>query len=528
MSFLSPHLLWALLLVPALLAGYLLLQRRRMRYAMRFTNVDLLANIVDASPRWRRHVPPAVFLLALAALLFAMARPQLVTEVPREEASVVLATDVSGSMQATDVSPTRLDAAERAANRFLDRVPEELRVGLVTFSSEAQVVVQPTERSHERRSGLAAPPRGRRRDCHRRRRRSRHRSGCPHSGRAARSATRPTEDGPALVVLLLSDGAPSPDTLDPIEAAQKAKAAGIPVYTIALGTDEGTVEVVDELGFTRDHRGAARPRDAGGDRPHHRRRRLLGTDRAGPRRRLRPSRLEHRLRGGAAGDHVRLRGRWARPPPRRRNAVRSLVQPSPLGVAQCAPTSSLPSAVVSLALVAAGCGGQPESSSLSSTSVTAAAGSTTPSQPGGGSGTGSSSGTAAPAARGPLADMVERVLPSLVNVRVQLGGGGGFLEDLIGGGEGEGSGVIIDENGTILTNNHVVQDAESVIDRVRRRTARRASRPGSRHRSRARPRGRLRGRDRSPCGRDRQSSRACAWATTPSRSATRSGSAARR
>ncbi len=120
------------------------------------------------------------------------------------------------------------------------------------------------------------------------------------------------------------------------------------------------------------------------------------------------------------------------------------------------------SAVVSLALVAAGCGGQPESSSLSSTSVTAAAGSTTPSQPGGGSGTGSSSGTAAPAARGPLADMVERVLPALVNVRVQLGGGGGFLEDLIGGGEGEGSGVIIDENGTILTNNHVVQDAESV------------------------------------------------------------------
>ena len=188
------------------------------------------------------------------------------------------------------------------------------------------------------------------------------------------------------------------------------------------------------------------------------------------------------------------------------------------------------SAVVSLALVAAGCGGQPESSSLSSTSVTAAAGSTTPSQPGGGSGTGLqlSSGTAAPAARGPLADMVERVLPSLVNVRVQLGGGGGFLEDLIGGGEGEGSGVIIDENGTILTNNHVVQDAESVTDRLRRRAARRAPRPGSRHRSRARPRGRLRGRDRSPCCRDRRLRESCAWATTRSRSATRSGSAARR
>jgi Ca-activated chloride channel homolog len=248
-TFVSPHLLWALLLVPALLVGYLLLQRRRMRYAMRFTNVDLLANLVAASPRWRRHVPPAAFLLALAALLFAMARPQLVTEVPQEEASVVLATDVSGSMQATDVSPTRLDAAERAANRFLDRVPEKLRVGLVTFSSEAHLVVQPTDQHDVVRDSL----------------RRLEAEGGTAIGDAVALATdlasqtpdeqlasdeAETEDGPPLVVLLLSDGAPSPDTLDPIEAAQKAKAAGIPVYTIALGTDEGTVEVVDELGFT--------------------------------------------------------------------------------------------------------------------------------------------------------------------------------------------------------------------------------------------------------------------------------------
>jgi Ca-activated chloride channel family protein len=248
MTFVSPHLLWALLLVPALLAGYLLLQRRRMRYAMRFTNVDLLANLVAASPRWRRHVPPAAFLLALAALLFAMARPQLITEVPREEASVVLATDVSGSMQATDVSPTRLDAAERAATRFLDRVPDELRVGLVTFSSEAHLVVQPTEEHDVVRDSL----------------RRLEAEGGTAIGDAVALATDlaartgdeqlasdgTEEDGPPLVVLLLSDGAPSPDTLDPIEAAQQAKAAGIPVYTIALGTDEGTVEVVDELGFT--------------------------------------------------------------------------------------------------------------------------------------------------------------------------------------------------------------------------------------------------------------------------------------
>lgn len=249
MSFVSPQLLWGLLLVPALLAGYVVLQRRRMRYALRFTNVDLLANIVAESPRWRRHVPPALFLLALAALLVAMARPQLVTEVPREEASVVLAMDVSGSMQATDVSPTRLRAAQGAANRFLDRVPEELRVGLVAFSSEAQLRVPPTDQHDLVRESLDRLQA----------------EGGTAIGDAVAVATdlattagegelasdgQESEDGPPLVVLLLSDGAPSPDTLDPIEAAQRAKAAGIPVYTIALGTDEGTVEVVDELGFT--------------------------------------------------------------------------------------------------------------------------------------------------------------------------------------------------------------------------------------------------------------------------------------
>jgi Ca-activated chloride channel family protein len=194
-------------------------------------------------------VPPAVFLLALAALLVAMARPQIETEVPREAASVVLATDVSGSMQATDIAPTRLRAAERAANRFLERVPEELRVGLVTFSSEAQVVVPPTDQHDLVRSALSGLTA----------------DGGTAIGDAVALTTEllkktgdaelaadetTSEDGPPLVVLLLSDGAPSPDTLDPIEAAQRAKAAGIPVYTIALGTDTGTVEITDEFGVS--------------------------------------------------------------------------------------------------------------------------------------------------------------------------------------------------------------------------------------------------------------------------------------
>jgi Ca-activated chloride channel family protein len=246
MTFLSPQLLWALLLVPALAVGYLALARRRTRYAIRFTNVDLLANVVAESPRWRRWVPPVLFLAALGALLFATARPQLVTKAPRNQASVVLAMDVSGSMRATDVEPTRLEAAENAAGRFLEQVPEKFQVGLITFSSEAQVAVPPTDDHtlvRQALSGLEA-------------------DGGTAIGDAVALATElhkkrlignRQEDNedvePPLVVLLLSDGAPSEDTLDPVEAANRAKAAGVPVYTIALGTDEGTIEVANELGI---------------------------------------------------------------------------------------------------------------------------------------------------------------------------------------------------------------------------------------------------------------------------------------
>ena len=246
MTFLSPQLLWALLLVPALALGYLALARRRTRYAIRFTNVDLLANVVAESPRWRRWVPPVLFLAALGTLLFATARPQLVTKVPRNQASVVLAMDVSSSMRATDVEPTRLEAAETAAARFLEQVPEKFRVGLITFSSQAQVAVPPTDDHtlvRQALSGLEA-------------------DGGTAIGDAVALATElrkerligkrqeDNEDGePPLVVLLLSDGAPSEGTLDPVEAANRAKAAGVPVYTIALGTDGGTIEVTNEFGI---------------------------------------------------------------------------------------------------------------------------------------------------------------------------------------------------------------------------------------------------------------------------------------
>ena len=134
--------------VPALAAVYLWSRRRPGRYAVRFPGTPVLAGVVAASPRWRRHVPAAVAALALAALALALARPHATVAVPVERASVVLVTDVSRSMRATDVDPTRLDAARSAAESFLDSVPDELRVGAVAFSSTPHSVVAPTH-EHE-------------------------------------------------------------------------------------------------------------------------------------------------------------------------------------------------------------------------------------------------------------------------------------------------------------------------------------------------------------------------------------------
>ena len=244
MTFAWPLALAALALVPLALGAYLLLQRRRMRYAVRFTNLDLLANVVDRRPRWRRHVPPALFLIALALLLVGVARPQVVMQTPDERATVVLAMDVSGSMEATDVAPTRLVAAQRAAGTFLDQIPDRLRVGLVTFSDGADVIVAPTDDHDAVRSALDSVEAG----------------GATAIGDAIAASTRlvPADDATLaadrdgeeapLVVLLLSDGSPSPDTLDPLQAAEEAQGRGVRIYTVALGTDEGTVTLTDQLG----------------------------------------------------------------------------------------------------------------------------------------------------------------------------------------------------------------------------------------------------------------------------------------
>ncbi len=257
MSLEWPGLLWALALIPVALLAYLFGQRRRTRYAVRFTNLDLLANVVSRSPGWRRHLPPALYLLALAGLLFSLARPEAVTLVPKEQATVMLVMDTSGSMNATDVAPSRMIAAEQAALVFLGELPAKFRVGVVAFSGTAQTIARPTtdratvqdalnslhaegptamgdaiERALEARlpPGTAATTTTR-----------------AGTQQAAPPTTAPdAAKQPPTVILLLSDGSNTQGRTQPLDAARHARQLNVPVFTISLGTDTGMVDVPDE------------------------------------------------------------------------------------------------------------------------------------------------------------------------------------------------------------------------------------------------------------------------------------------
>jgi Ca-activated chloride channel family protein len=246
-TFAWPIALSGLALVAVALAAYVVAQRRRRRYVVRFTNLSLLENIVPSSPRWRRHVPAALTLLALTALVVGMARPQMDVEVPREEATVILAMDSSGSMTATDVEPTRMAAAREAASSFVDGLPDGFNVGVVSFSNEADVVVPPTADRDEVLAALGALQAD---------------NGTALGDAIARSVdlglttlgdeeTTAADEETPLIVLLLSDGANTTGDYEPLEAAEQAADAGVPVYTVALGTDEGTVQGPDGFGGTR-------------------------------------------------------------------------------------------------------------------------------------------------------------------------------------------------------------------------------------------------------------------------------------
>ncbi|HEY7206815.1 MAG TPA: VWA domain-containing protein [Gaiellaceae bacterium] len=261
MSFGHPFLLLTLLALPLIVLAYLLAERRRMRYALRFTNLDVLASVAGGRS-WRRFVPPLLALLAVAALCVAVARPRVNTLVPSQRATVILVIDVSGSMTAHDVKPSRLAAAADAVRTFLDKAPKQLRVGLIEFAGEPQVAA-PVTTDHDLVrdsldqlgyfSGFGGTAIG---DAL---------AAAVRMGQAAvagdvlsqgqtiayRTAAAPparTQGTDGLVsILFLSDGSQTRGELQPSEGAARAKAAGIPVYTVALGTPNG--QITRSFGF---------------------------------------------------------------------------------------------------------------------------------------------------------------------------------------------------------------------------------------------------------------------------------------
>lgn len=256
MSFGHPLLLLTLAVIPTALAIYHFASRRRMRYAVRYTNVDVLATVVAAGRPWRRWLAAGVFLLAVAALCVAVSRPRVHRLVANDNATVVLVLDVSGSMQAQDVKPTRLAAAQKALHVFLAKVPARLKVGLVLFAGEAEVATPPTT-DHElvaeavdeagffRGFGgtaigdaIAAAVKVGQRSAGVQ---GKSVSTAPQAPELASYTAATARPASSLVsILFLSDGHQTRGILPPLQGAARARAAGIPVYTVALGTTGNT------------------------------------------------------------------------------------------------------------------------------------------------------------------------------------------------------------------------------------------------------------------------------------------------
>jgi Ca-activated chloride channel homolog len=262
MTFAAPLALLALPLVPLLVLALLLVRRRRIRYAVRYPALDVLAEVAKREHRGR-WVPAALLLLALTALLLGAAKPTARVPVPREEATVMLVVDVSGSMEADDVKPTRLDAAREAAGRFLDKLPARFQVGLVVFASEAETLVPPTTDRTAVRDALAAlradgstamgDGLSNALDAIVAARQAAGSKGgaTPNRGGAGNGGTQPGgSNAPPAVTLLLSDGA-NMAGVNPLDQAERARELGVPVYTIALGTADGVLQRRDAFGGLR-------------------------------------------------------------------------------------------------------------------------------------------------------------------------------------------------------------------------------------------------------------------------------------
>jgi len=249
-QFLWPFMLWCLILVPVLIVMYILAQRRRQRYALRYASLSLVREALGRGPGWRRHVPPALFIVSVAVMFFALARPASVVTLPSQEGTVILTMDVSGSMRADDLKPNRLEAAKTAARAFVDKQPQGVKIGVVSFSDNAFVVQAPTDDKEAvlRAINRLTPQRG-----------TAIGSGMLTSldaifeeangeGAAYNSSADPTPTPTPLprgqyepaIVVLLSDGESNRGPR-PMEVVDQLAARGVRVYTVGVGSVEGTV-----------------------------------------------------------------------------------------------------------------------------------------------------------------------------------------------------------------------------------------------------------------------------------------------
>jgi Ca-activated chloride channel family protein len=263
MSFLWPELLWLLLAVPALIGMYFLLLRRKKGRLRRYASLAMIRDAIGAGQGFRRHLPPLLFLLALVVLLVAIARPTATVTLPSQHDTIILAMDVSGSMRATDVAPSRIVAAQNAARAFVADQPASARIGVVSFAATASVVQPPTR---NREDILAAIDRFQLQrgtaigsgilvalktifpevDIDLRASNAREAPGrggpLDRAGERGESAVKTVPPGSytAAAIILLSDGQTTTGP-NPIEAARLAAEHGVRVYTVGIGTANGQI-----------------------------------------------------------------------------------------------------------------------------------------------------------------------------------------------------------------------------------------------------------------------------------------------
>jgi len=266
MKFLWPEMLWLLLIVPALVAAYFFLLRRQKEAALRYASLSMVKEALGAGQRFRRHIPPLLFLIALLVLIVAIARPAAVITLPSQQRTIILAMDVSGSMRATDVQPNRISAAQAAAKAFVAEQPSNVRIGVVSFAGTASVVQMPTQNREDivaaidrfqlqrataigsgiivslatifPNAGIDVSSSIYGRDAPR---------GVPldQPGKAENPAFTPVPPGSytSAAIILLTDGqrTTGPDSL---EAARMAADRGVRVFTVGFGTKSG-----ENIGF---------------------------------------------------------------------------------------------------------------------------------------------------------------------------------------------------------------------------------------------------------------------------------------